>query len=247
MKIIKNIPGVIKFYKSLSILNRYKKNIKKYRAEGNLEKERENIVLATSAWGKEIVRVFNSELTVEGKENLPEKGPVVVVSNHQGIGDIPALCAALDKFQIGFIAKDSLKKIPLYGQWIDIVRSIFILRESPRESLGAIKKGVRYIEDGFSLVIFPEGTRSRGNEMGEFKKGSTKLATIPGVPIIPISLNGTADVYEKTGVLSSAKIKIIIHPPIITEGLTKIEEKAIPALVEKTVRDGVDKLVKEMA
>ncbi len=243
---IRNIGPAAKFYSTLKYLNQYKKKIKKYRAEGNREKERENILLATTTWSKNVAKEMGLNINISGRENLPEKGPVVVVANHQGFADVIALCATLDKFQVGFVAKQSLSKIPLYGVWVDLVRCVLIKRESPRDSLNAIKKGVSYIKEGFSLVIFPEGTRSRSSQMGSFKKGSIKLATIPKAPIIPITINGTYKILEETGEIKPGDIDIIIHPLIETKGLSKEEEKNISSNVEKVVRSGLIKLGVEL-
>ena len=225
MKIIPNIPAAAKLVYCLRYFNKYKKQIDAAKASGDTEKERELILAATSTWGPMVIDMFGSELIVEGLENLPEQGPVVIVGNHQGYADIVAYFAAFQKFQFGFVAKKELGKIPLYGEWMPRVRSVFIERNDPRASLEAIKRGVELIEQGFSLVIYPEGTRSKGPECGPFMKGSLKLATKPGVPIVPVSMHGTYKMYEQTGVMRGARIRIIVHEPIPTAGMSRKEEK----------------------
>lgn len=242
MKILANIPGFTKLICCLKYLNKYKKPIESSRAAGDFEKEREYILKATSIWGKMIIDMFGCEVNVTGLENLPEKGPVVFVGNHQGYADIIAYCAAFDKFQFGFVAKKELAKIPLYGPWIPIIRSVFIERDDVKASLKAINEGIKNIEQGFSMVIFPEGTRSKGPNPGEFKKGALKLATKPGVPIIPVSLDGSYKMFEEKGQLSAAKISIMVHPPIETANLSRQEEKDLSDKVEKIVVDGVKRL-----
>ncbi|MFV0516757.1 MAG: lysophospholipid acyltransferase family protein [Aminipila sp.] len=240
MKILRNIPMVVEFVSALPELNRQKKNIFKYRGLDDFEQEREYILKATSAWGKRIVNDLDIDLNIIGKENLPEKGPVVFVSNHQGYGDIPVCCAALDKFQTGFIAKASLAKIPLYGEWIKNIRSVMLERDDPRESLRAIETAIGYINNGFSMVVFPEGHRSKGFDMGEFKKGSLRLATKPGVPVVPISLNGTYKLFEEKGYMQGKfKVDFLIHPPIETAGMSRPEASALAATVEEIVRNGL--------
>ena len=122
------------------------------------------------------------------------------------------------------------------------IRSVFIERDDPRASLEAIKNGIELIEQGFSLVIYPEGTRSKGPVPGPFMKGSLKLATKPGVPIIPVSMNGTYKMFEQTGIISPATIRIIVHEPIPTAGITRQEERELNDRVEKIVKDGVREL-----
>ena len=191
MNIFLNFPSLIKTLTNLRFLNKYKKGIIEARKEGNNEKEREFILKATSTWGKKLSASFKTNLVVIGRENLPKQGPVVYVSNHQGYADIIALCAALDSIQFGFVTKENLDKVPFYGQWILRIRSVIMNRGEPREAIKAISQGIKNINQGFSMLIFPEGTRSLGPEMNDFKKGALKLATKPKVPVIPISLNKT--------------------------------------------------------
>lgn len=246
MKIFANIPGAIKLINCLKYLKPYKVGIEEAKAAGDVEKEREYILKATSAWGPMVMEMFGTTLNVQGLENLPEKGPVVFMGNHQGYADIFAYCAAFKKFQFGFIAKEELSKIPLYGEWIRRIRSVFIERDDARASLQAINKGIEYIQQGFSLVIFPEGTRSKGPVAGTFQKGSIKLAVKPGVPIIPVSLNGSYRMFEEKGYLKAAKIDILVHAPLETVNLTRQEEKALAAKVENIILDGVKSLQEEM-
>lgn len=242
MKIIPNIPGFAKLVYCLRYFNKYKGKIEAAKAAGNAEEERRYILEATSTWGPMIMDMFGSTVEVEGLDNLPESGPVVIVGNHQGYSDIAAYFAAFQKFQFGFVAKQELAKIPLYGQWMPRIRSVFIERDDPRASLEAIKRGIELLEQGFSLVIFPEGTRSKGPVPGPFMKGSLKLATKPGVPIVPVSMHGTYKMYEETGVIRAAHIRIIVHEPIPTKGLSRQEEKELNDRIEKIVTDGVQRL-----
>ncbi len=242
MKILANIPGALKFVRCLKYFKAYGRQIDAARAAGDTEKEREYILKSTSLWGSKIMEMFGSSVNVRGLENLPDSGPVVMVGNHQGYADIFAYFAAFTKFQFGFVAKEALGKLPFYGKWIGKIRSVFIERGDHRASLKAINKGIEYIEQGFSLVIFPEGTRSKGPVPGPFQRGALKLATKPGVPIIPVSINGSYRMFEEEGRLKGAEIDILVHRPIETKGLSRAEEKALGEKVEKIVKDGVKEL-----
>lgn len=247
MKIFANIPGAIKFLKTLKRMQPYKAAIENARAAGDFEKEREYILKATSSWGPMIMEAFGSTVNVHGLENLPDKGPVVFVGNHQGYADIFSYFTAFRKFQFGFVARENLARLPFYGEWIVRIRSVLIKRDDPRASMKAINEGIEYIKQGFSLVIFPEGTRSLGPDPGRFHRGSLKLATKPGVPIIPVSINGSYRMFEEEGRLKGARIDILVHEPIETKNLTKQEEKELNDIVEKTVVDGVRQLQREEA
>lgn len=239
MKIISNIPQAITLINAFKIFKGPKKQILEARAKEDYETEREYISQATSTWAKHVCDKLGIEIELSGEENIPEKGPVVFVSNHQSYADIAVHLAVLDKFQFGFVAKKELEKIPLYGQAIKDIRSVMIDRESLKESLKAINEGIDLINKGFSLLIFPEGTRSRCHEMAEFKKGSLKLATKPKVPVIPITLDGTYKVYEETGKISPAKVRCVIHPAIDTASLERKEANNLAERVENIVRSAL--------
>ncbi len=221
---------------ALRFLQKQKREILKARAEGDFERERKYILMSTTQWGRHISDTFGFKINVKGYENLPESGPVVFVSNHQSYTDIPVLCAVLDKFQFGFIAKNDLEKVPFYGWWIKNIRSVYIKRDDARASLAAINEGIDLIKNGFSLVIFPEGTRSRQTEMAEFKRGSLRLATKPGVPVVPIVLNGTYQGFEKEGHPQNDEVDVSILPPIETKGLSKLEANELASVIEELIR-----------
>ena len=158
------------------------------------------------------------------------------MSNHQSYTDIVVHCAVLDRFQFGYIAKKELNKVPLYGKAIGDIRSVLMDREDPRESLAAINEGIDLINKGFSLLIFPEGTRSRCHEMASFKRGSLRLATKPKVPVVPVTIDGTYKCYEESGVLKGAKVRYIIHSPVETDGLDRKEAAELAERTEEIVR-----------
>ena len=242
MKIIRNIPAASKVLVDVVRYNKYKSLIDNAKASGDKEEERRLILEATSTFGPKIIEQFNCDLHVHGEENIPEEGPVVIMLNHQSYADIPVMFAVFRKFQFGFIAKQYLAKAPILGQWMPRIRSVFIGSGDARESLKAITKGIEYINDGYSLAICPEGTRSKGPTVGPFMKGAIKLATKPGVPIVPVALNGTYHMLEETGVVSPARVDVKIYPAIPTAGISRKEEKELGDQIENMIRTGVEEL-----
>ncbi|MDO4517880.1 MAG: lysophospholipid acyltransferase family protein [Bacillota bacterium] len=243
MKIFPNIVPIVKLMNSVGKYGTHKRMIDSAKARGDFDEERKWILDATSTFGKNVMASFGCDIHVHGGENIPDEGPVVIMANHQGYADIPALFSVFDKFQIGFVAKVGLGKVPVLKTWLPRTRSIFIDNSDPRASLETIKLGVKYIEDGFSLAICPEGTRSHGPQMGPFTPGAMKLATKPGVPIIPVAINGTYKTFEETGVLKGARIDIKIFPPMETAGISHKDEKLMFREIEKIIGDGVAELV----
>ena len=239
MKTLRMAPFAAWMYVNLRHLSPFKKVIDRARAEEDFETEREAILDATKTWGDTCAKKTGLNLIVEGNTDLPS-GPVVFVSNHQGYGDILAYCVAIRDKQFGFVAKNDLHQIPVFGRWIERVRSVFIERDDARASLRAIETGINYLKDGFSLAIFPEGTRSKGDEMEEFKKGSLRLATKAGVPVIPVTLSGTWHLYEENGCIQPTDARFYFHNPIYTEGMPKKEMNDLAARVEEIIREKLD-------
>ncbi len=240
-KLIKNISFGIWMYFNLRHLRPFHYLIKEHREAGDAEKEREQIINSTSVWGRKIMEKFHVTLNVSGLENVPE-GSVLFVSNHQGYADIPIFFAAMPAKQMGFIAKTSLGKIPVFGEWIRDIRSIFIEREDTRSSIKTFEEGISLLKQGFSLVIFPEGTRSKGPHMGEFKKGSLRLAVKSGVPVVPVTISGSYHMYEEKGYIQSAKIDFHIHQAIETKGLPKSEANNLAEKVELIIKTKLEEL-----
>jgi 1-acyl-sn-glycerol-3-phosphate acyltransferase len=191
------------------------------------EEQRIKVVNKTArVWSRAVVNLSGAKVTVEGLENLPE-GPVVFIGNHQGNFDIPILISFIDKPK-AFIAKIETLKLPIVSSWMRQMRCVFMDRNDIRQSITAINQGVQYLKEGYSMVIFPEGTRSGGVEIGEFKAGSFKLATKSGVPIVPIAINGSYNIMgKKSLIVKSAEVSIKILKPIETTKLSKEELKSL--------------------
>ena len=244
MKLLDNIKGLGFIFAKMAKLGPYKKQIAAAKAAGDFEKERQLIYDAVWDWSDSIFKYIDADINVINPENLPESGPVVYVSNHQSYGDMPLLFYVA-RHQVGFVAKDKLKGSPAFGAWIDASRGLYINRGDARASLQTINEGAELLRQGFSMVIFPEGTRSRCSEMGEFKAGSLKLATKAQVPIVPVTINGTYHFFEETGAVTwGVHVDVIIHEPIDTASLSRPELAALPERVESTIRKGLEELAK---
>ncbi|WZL73132.1 lysophospholipid acyltransferase family protein [Clostridiaceae bacterium 35-E11] len=187
-------------------------------------------------WGRRIIKNTGTKVSIYGSDHIPE-GPVLFVSNHQGNLDIPLLLGFIDKPK-SFIAKIELSKIPVFGKWMERINCIFIDRSDPRQSLRAINQGVEILKNGHSMVIFPEGTRSKGPKMADFKKGSLRLATKAKVPIVPISIQGSYKIMEANGgFIKPAEVSITISEPIYTDQLTKEEENGLSDSVYEIIKN----------
>ena len=117
------------------------------------------------------------------------------VSNHTSILDIILMLGRL-KARAGFVAKRELLFVPLINVMIAMTHSVFINRKSLRKSVDAINRATERIKKGHSMVIFPEGTRSKTGEIGTFKHGSFRMATESGAFVVPVTVKGLRDSFE---------------------------------------------------
>ncbi len=185
---------------------------------------------------------LNTRIETRGIKRIPADGtPICFVSNHQSMLDIPAVIAGLGIWA-GFIAKAELKRVPILNFWIGTMKSVYIDRKSPRSSIEAILKGVDNIRKGIPMFVFPEGTRSRTGELGQFKSGSLKLATRAKAVIVPITIDGTRRALEQKQGVRAVHVILSVAEPIPTEDLTEEELKALP----DTVYGAIDRQFKSI-
>lgn len=214
------------------------KEIKKLEKEGKEQEVKEKIAPLVIDWAKYCVDVTGAEVEVVGLENIPSDRSVVYIGNHQGLMDIPLLLGYIP-YQKAFIAKIEILKVPMISDWMKLMKCVFLARKNPRQSVEAMHQGMENVKKGYSMVIFPEGTRSKGGPVKEFKPGSFKLAFQSSADIVPVTIDGTWKIYEEHKNIKPAKIKLTIHPVVKTEGLSKEELREIPAQVQKIVESAL--------
>jgi 1-acyl-sn-glycerol-3-phosphate acyltransferase len=167
-------------------------------------------------WSKKLVHDAGIDLTVEGNENAPPGEPLIVMSNHQSLYDIPVL------FQSGLgslrmVTKAELFKVPVWGRAMEAAGFIRIDRHDREQAVGALRdKGRSLLAAGTRVWIAPEGTRSRTGALGPFKSGGFRMALEQGVRILPVAITGTRDVLPAQGfvVHTGKRVKVTILPPI---------------------------------
>ena len=181
------------------------------------------------------LKISGANVQLSGEENIPNGRAVLFVSNHQSLFDI-AIFLSMIPTPKGAIAKVELKKVPILRTWMTFINCVFMDRKDIRKSAKAIIDGVEILKSGYSMAIFPEGTRSKCREIGDFKAGSFKLATKAKVPIIPVTIDGTYNLMEANGGrIRKADVCVTIHPAIETDGLSREEEYALPERVRQII------------
>ncbi|ERP32135.1 lysophospholipid acyltransferase family protein [Chitinivibrio alkaliphilus] len=189
-------------------------------------------------WARMLLFITGTRVKVHGKEHFPKDNRYCLIANHQGIFDIPLILSVVPQ-NIAFIAKEELRKTPLIGWWMQAIGVLFLDRSSTRQALSVITTGAQRLQQGNPLVIFPEGTRSKGKSVGNFKKGSMKLATKSKVPIIPVSISGSFRIFEETRRIRPSTVSIQIHAPVHPQNLTKDEMAQLHEHLQSIIAAGV--------
>jgi len=183
-----------------------------------------------------IFKVAGTRIIYHGLENLPERKGVLYVGNHQSYLDIPAILAVMEE-PTAFVSKDSVGKTPFLGPILDVVGCVSIVREDIRQSLNAIKEASQKLEKGLNMVIFPEGTRSQGPVMGEFKKGSIKAATMVGAPIVPFRIENMYSIFEgNKGIkVKPCEVHVYFGEMIDIASMSRAEQKELGGRMKEIV------------
>jgi 1-acyl-sn-glycerol-3-phosphate acyltransferase len=181
-------------------------------------------------WSWLILRTSGIRVRVEGLDHVNPNATAIYCVNHQSAMDIPVLFVNLP-VQFRFVAKRSLFNIPFMGWHLRRSGHIAVDRDRPRQAMLSMKRVAQEIKEGKSVLLFPEGHRSRDGQLLPFKAGSFYIAILAGVPIVPITINGTSKVLRPdTYHVRSGQTEMIVHPPISTQGLTS---RDVDALAEK--------------
>lgn len=165
------------------------------------------------AWSWLILKTTGVTVDVEGLDRITPGTTYVFVSNHQSIYDIPVIFASLP-YQLRIIAKDSLAKFPVLGWHLRRGGHLFVDRKNPDRS-GILDRWRALVQDGLSLIIFAEGTRSVDGRVARFKAGSFMLALEAGLPVVPLAVVGTKHVMKKGRLRTEpGHARLVVHAPI---------------------------------
>jgi len=179
-------------------------------------------------WARCLICLIGCRMTVVGRENVPRRGGVCFVSNHSSIVDILMLLGYAGR-PFGFVAKKELLRVPLLNMWISVLGGLFIDRKNPRKALKTINAGVARIKKGGGMIIFPEGSRSRGKGLLPFRPGAFKLAALSGSVIVPLAISGTYDVFEKNYRANSCSVRIVFCEPVDVAAIPAADRKMVLA------------------
>lgn len=195
---------------------------------GRKRSQAEFLYWITRTWARQLVIIAGGRVEVSGLENLPAQSGVLFVANHQGAFDIPLLLGFVPGLK-GFVSKKENFRLPIVSIWMKLLHCIILDRKDLRQSAQAIARGVRDLQANRSLVIFPEGTRSKSGSLQRFKEGSFKLATRSGATIVPLTIDGSWRLLEGNhGRIGPGLVRLHIHPPVILADLP-VGQRSDPA------------------
>lgn len=166
-------------------------------------------------WCRMIAFTVGMQVSVEGIENLPRYTPAVVLSNHQSLLDIPVLFAFLP-FQFRILAKKELFRIPFLGWFLWRAGHIAVDRGNRQAMPEMLQAARKVLQSHIPVVIFPEGTRNpRPAQVKAFKSGGFRLAQEAAVPLVPVTIYGTAAFLPPHAwCLMPGPVHLTIHPPL---------------------------------
>jgi 1-acyl-sn-glycerol-3-phosphate acyltransferase len=192
-------------------------------------------------WSRMLLKVSGVKMRVVGLENIDPGSAYVFVANHRSFMDVPVLLAYLP-LQFRFLAKKGLFLIPFLGTHLRRAGHLAVVKDNPRASLKSMTDAARILrQPGMSVMLFPEGGRSKDGELQNFIEGAAYIAVKAGVPVIPIAMMGTREVLPMGSLqIMSGTVELRIGDPIPTAKLTMKDR----ADLTQTMHDRVEDLLR---
>ncbi len=186
------------------------------------------------AWSVMTFAALGVKIRVEGAEHL--KGPAVFVLNHQSLLDVALVPYILPR-EILYVVKKELNSVPIFGPAVCKMGAIAVDRRNTAAAVKSIEEGLGRMPGSYSVMVFPEGTRSRDGRVGTFKKGFAHIASVGKLPVIPIGIAGAIDCCGYNEAMPRpGVIECTVGPPIDTDGWTVDTVKDRIPEVEEVVR-----------
>lgn len=187
------------------------------------------------AWARMLLRICLLEVDVIGAERLDPERHYVFCSNHFSLIDTPLMFGSMPRpFRI--LARKNLWAIPFLGWHLDRAGHLPVNRENPREAVKNIDQAAEKIRSGYSILLFPEGGRTRGERMRPFKAGAARIAIRAEAPIVPMAIVGTRKILPPgSSHLRPGRAELRIGEPIVTAGMANRDAKGLIRQVQQEV------------
>ena len=195
--------------------------------------------LAIVNWAFRCVRFLaGTRVDYLGEENIPTDTPVLYIGNHRSFFDVVLTYVRVPR-PTGYIAKKSMEKVPLLSIWMRNLHCLFLDRENIKAGMQTILTAIDLMKNGKSICIFPEGTRNREEgTLLPFHEGSFKIAAKAGCPIVPMTINNSAAVFENQFPrIKKAHVIIEYGKPIYIKELPKEQQKKLAPYVQEIIME----------
>lgn len=187
-------------------------------------------------WARGVLRVCGVKVVVDGLENIKPGVSYIYMSNHQSAFDIFTLLGYLPA-DFKFILKKELMKIPIFGRAMKKAGYIAIDRGDPREAIKSMNRAAEKIRRGTSILIFPEGTRSKDGRLQDFKKGGFHLAIKSGCDIVPLVIPNSRNIVQKGSMrIHAGTITMKICKPVVVKDYAKRDLERLMGRVRETMK-----------
>jgi 1-acyl-sn-glycerol-3-phosphate acyltransferase len=197
--------------------------------------------LIARIWARSILMASRVHVRVDGLSNIEPDKSYIYMANHQSNFDIPVLLGYLP-VQFRWLAKAELFKIPMFGRAMLAAGYVKIDRFNQQSAFESISEAAQKMKNGVSVMIFPEGTRSKDGRIRPFKKGGFVMAVDSGVPIVPVIIRGTWPIMAKSSLrINRGDVEMEIAGPIDTIGYTRETKEELMEKVRTVICQKFDK------
>lgn len=189
-------------------------------------------------WARCVLWTCGITIRVRGRERLDPTRAYLFMANHQSNVDIPILMAAFERLQVRWVSKQEVRKVPVLGVCLARTHQVLVDRESPTQAIAVIRQVRALLAAGISVIFFPEGTRTRDGHLQSFKPGGFVVALEAGVPVVPITINGSRAIWPPGGLdLRSGTVEVDFSEPIMAD--PQLPKRAARELLSAKVREAM--------
>lgn len=191
-------------------------------------------------WSLLNIYLSGTQVKIRGKEKIDTRRSYIVMSNHQSLFDVWALIGKIP-LQIRWIVKKEIRKVPVFGYALERMGHIYIDRGNRTDAYAGLNEAARRVKEGTSVIIFPEGTRSKDGRLQQFRLGGAVIALRSGVSILPVTVNGGRFALRKgTLDLLPGKMEIIVGDEIDPKNFGEDDREELIEMARSTIEKNLD-------
>lgn len=185
------------------------------------------------------------KVITEGREKIDQKQAYIIVPTHQSMLDI--VFFNMLRHRLRWVSKIEVFRMPIVGWEMRMVKYIELVRGNKSSVIRMMEKCVESLQEGISVVIFPEGTRSLTGEIGKFKTGAFQLAVKTDKPLLPVLIDGTGEILPKKGMIFGSRriVRIRVLDPIFPGQFGTGDPEELAARVHSLMVAAMDEMRNE--